>query len=337
MASWIKLNYGLTTHPKVLDMAESLELSPYHVIGMLYHVWTWADLHSIDGFVDVSKAKIDLIIGVKNFANAMQKINWISEIDGKICFTNFSENNSASAKKRSSEAKRIAKNRSQSVKPERIKNVRKMYEKRTENVRKTGTESVPDKIRKDKIRKEELSPPLPPTFQEKKQRPEVVAGSLLPTIEKINGLNPRWPMRPLDSIELFTVASNVKAFESIDYELLKQYFDACPQYASKSRKSFINDCGSTACALADSWRVVAEKSTTKPLTQGQIEWSLKTHLQSLTVLTNNLANWHFIPNPNPGPGRPDKVKRLKPECLSEKIRLEKEIENLKAMQAKNAF
>jgi hypothetical protein len=353
--SWIKMNCDLETHPKVLDMSDELNVEPLHVVGMLYKVWTWAGKYSTDGKLVSDFAKIDRLVNCDGFSKSLEKNSWISKQNGKISFPKWNENNSNSAKKRALESKRSAKNRTKTINNKEVKGKKKStvfvrleaYEN-TESVRFEAYENtettVPreEKIREEKNRRKDLSP-TPSQEKAKFDPSEIELGQGLPVIEKINSLNPRWSQRPLDSVERFTIMESIKVFESIDYELLKRYFIKNPQFASKSRKAFINDCGSTACALADAWQAqaISEKIGTK--SRNREPWQLQLQIEDaekeLISINQNLRNWHHVPNPKPGPGRAATVKVLKPDFDAERLRLEKLISDLrreKSETSKNA-
>ena len=49
MITWIKMTSELEEKPEVLEMSAILGLPKLHIVGCLWRVWTWFDLHSKDG------------------------------------------------------------------------------------------------------------------------------------------------------------------------------------------------------------------------------------------------------------------------------------------------
>ena len=109
---WIKMRNNLDSDPRVFAIAESLDLQDLHVIGLLWKVWAWADQHTLDGnAVSVTVSRIDRIVGVTGFADALRKVGWLEGRDTSLSFPRFAEHNGQTAKKRAQTADRVAKKR----------------------------------------------------------------------------------------------------------------------------------------------------------------------------------------------------------------------------------
>jgi hypothetical protein len=115
---WIKVRVSLATDPAVICMAEKLDTSEFEVVGMLHHLWSWADSQSRDGHASGVTAKwINRFVQRDQFAQAMQDAGWLSINDDGVEFPNFDRHNGESAKARGLAAARKQKQRS-NVTPE---------------------------------------------------------------------------------------------------------------------------------------------------------------------------------------------------------------------------
>ena len=110
---WIKMRVSLATDPAVIGMAISLDRSEFEVVGMLHHLWCWADAHSSDGHADGVTGKwINRFIQCDGFADSMVKVGWLQITDTGIVFPDFDRHNGQSAKARGLAATRKQKQRS---------------------------------------------------------------------------------------------------------------------------------------------------------------------------------------------------------------------------------
>ena len=113
---WIKMRTNLDSNPRVLRMADELELPPLHVIGALWRVWGWADSHSLDGNgLCVTDVTLDRLVNVPGFARALRIVEWLRGDSLNLVFPNFAEHNGRTAKNRAETAERVAKHRNASV------------------------------------------------------------------------------------------------------------------------------------------------------------------------------------------------------------------------------
>jgi len=131
-AGWIKIDAPTPDKPEVFLMAESLGIDPDAVLGKLIRVWLWADQQTYDGNAGtVTRALLDRVAGVTDFAQAMENAGWLASKRGVLIFTNFERHNGNTAKNRALTQKRVEKHRNAP----------------------SVTSALPDKIREDKIRK----------------------------------------------------------------------------------------------------------------------------------------------------------------------------------------
>ena len=113
---WIKWCKGLVNKNETHLISESLNMEPAQVAGHLMQVWEWLDdnadmLPNGDGVVTLGALqtkRIDRIVHVTGFGQAMADAGWLRFENGKMIVPNFSRNNGNHAKKRA-----LAKNRTE--------------------------------------------------------------------------------------------------------------------------------------------------------------------------------------------------------------------------------
>lgn len=109
---WIKMRTSLAHDPAVIAMALDLDKGEFEIVGMLHHLWGWADSQSQDGHIKrVTASWIDRFVHCPGFAKSMEMAKWLIVNDGGIEFPNFDRHNGDSAKKRAEDAERKRKSR----------------------------------------------------------------------------------------------------------------------------------------------------------------------------------------------------------------------------------
>lgn len=109
---WIKMRTALAHDPAVIAMALDLDKGEFEIVGMLHHVWSWADSQSENGHIKrVTPKWIDRFVHCDGFAKSMEMAKWLSINDDGIEFPNFDRHNGDSAKKRAEDAERKRKSR----------------------------------------------------------------------------------------------------------------------------------------------------------------------------------------------------------------------------------
>jgi hypothetical protein len=104
---WIKMRTALANDPAVIAIALDLDKSEFEVVGMLHHLWSWADSQSQDGHVKrVTEKWIDRYVHHAGFAKSMSGAGWLVIEESGITFPNFERHNGESAKKRAEAAER---------------------------------------------------------------------------------------------------------------------------------------------------------------------------------------------------------------------------------------
>jgi hypothetical protein len=109
---WIKMRTALAHDPAVIAMALDLDKGEFEIVGMLHHIWGWADSQSQDGHIKrVTPKWIDRFVHCDGFAKSMEMAKWLAVNDDGIEFPNFDRHNGDSAKKRAEDAERKRKSR----------------------------------------------------------------------------------------------------------------------------------------------------------------------------------------------------------------------------------
>lgn len=113
---WIKMRVDLATDPAVIGMAAELDVSEFEVVGMLHHLWSWADIQSRDGHAPgVTTKWINRYVQCDGFAERMQAVGWLEIDHDGIRFPKFDRHNGESAKKRGLATNRKQAQRSKDV------------------------------------------------------------------------------------------------------------------------------------------------------------------------------------------------------------------------------
>jgi hypothetical protein len=106
---WIKMRADLHDDPAVFRLASMLGIDKYAVIGRLHTFWSWADRHSVDGFVDgAASTYVDEVVRLEGFAVSLVKVGWLEISDEGIRIPKFDRHNGDSAKQRALKNERQA-------------------------------------------------------------------------------------------------------------------------------------------------------------------------------------------------------------------------------------
>lgn len=138
---WIKMRIGLANDPAVIAIAAGLDIGEFEVVGMLHHLWSWADAQSRNGHASgVTRKWVNRFVHRDGFIEEMEKTGWIVVDESGITFPNFDRHNGESSKNRALAAERKRKQRinvTQEVpemsRSERDKSVTREEKRREEN------------------------------------------------------------------------------------------------------------------------------------------------------------------------------------------------------------
>lgn len=92
---------NLDTDPAVIGIASATSLDRFSVVGRLHRLWSWADMHSVDGHaMNVTETFLDELAAAPGFSKAMRKVGWLEGRDGALTFPRFDRHNGQTAKSR---------------------------------------------------------------------------------------------------------------------------------------------------------------------------------------------------------------------------------------------
>jgi hypothetical protein len=155
---WIKMRTALAHDPAVIAIAIDLDKSEFEVVGMLHHLWSWADSQSQDGHIKrVTEVWIDRYVHHTGFAQSMVAAGWLLIEETGITFPSFEKHNGESAKKRAEAAER-----------QRISR----ENKRLGIVTDLSQNYCDKSVTREEKRREDKDLKNPPTPKQKKPKPE---------------------------------------------------------------------------------------------------------------------------------------------------------------------
>lgn len=107
------MRLDLEDDPAVVGAADQLQTDTGAIVIALYRLWRWANRHTVDGRLGVSRSAVDAKVGLSGFADAMIAVGWCeADEGGRVCVRNFDRWNSKGAKRRLEAARRMAARRS---------------------------------------------------------------------------------------------------------------------------------------------------------------------------------------------------------------------------------
>lgn len=107
------MKISLASDPAVISIAARLDHTEFSVVGMLHHLWSWADTQSRDGHAPgVTEKWVDRYVQCDGFAQAMQSVGWLVISDDGLEFPRFDRHNGDNAKTRALASNRQKKKRS---------------------------------------------------------------------------------------------------------------------------------------------------------------------------------------------------------------------------------
>jgi hypothetical protein len=161
---WLKWSCGFARKPEVMMIATRLGRTRHEVAGILMEVFEWADANVVidsgasgfdpdacPGVVQLgeqSKQLLDAIAGVSGLADAMTAVGWLQARSGSLVFPNFGRHNGKSAKARALDSAR-----------KRAGRVPPPDETRNGVPDASGSEPDGTRIREEKSREEDKTPP----------------------------------------------------------------------------------------------------------------------------------------------------------------------------------
>jgi hypothetical protein len=106
---WIPLDCNLGTKPEVLELVDETGL-PVEVVGWrLIQLWSWAALNSSDGTIRATPRRVAAVAGGdETFWLAVERVGWVSFLNGTIVIEGWDKRFSKAAKVRLEDARRKA-------------------------------------------------------------------------------------------------------------------------------------------------------------------------------------------------------------------------------------
>jgi hypothetical protein len=116
---WIPLDCNLGTKPEVLELMEETGL-PIEVVGWrLIQLWSWAALNSSDGTIRATPRRVAAVAGGDEaFWLAVERVGWVSFLNGTITIEGWDRRFSRAAKARAQNALRACALRARKALPQ---------------------------------------------------------------------------------------------------------------------------------------------------------------------------------------------------------------------------
>lgn len=108
---WLKVEICTPDKPEIFSIAAELDLDPDVVFARLFRFWVWADQQTECNAFVTQVCAVDHVVGVKGFADALQKVGWLVPTKQGFELPNFNRHNGKTAKKRAQTLKRVKRNR----------------------------------------------------------------------------------------------------------------------------------------------------------------------------------------------------------------------------------
>jgi len=110
---WLKVEKDTPWKIEILFLADRLKISRHEAFSRCFMIWSWADSHSADGFVQrLSPDWVDVLVGLPGFAAALIETGWLRVRSGGLEFPHFNRHMGQSAKARGLAARRASRARS---------------------------------------------------------------------------------------------------------------------------------------------------------------------------------------------------------------------------------
>ena len=173
--NWIKVRGDLSDLTETDNLSDILGTDIPTTVGLLVLFWSYADVNTSDGTLEVSTSAIDRRT-IKGFSDAMIEVGWLEQVGDCLNLPNFNRHNGSSAKARVLEAE-----------AKRIRRASKAVDSKGEKCRTNvgqSSDALSDQIREDKIREEleAKASSIPPTPKGAKRDLRPTASELIASI-----------------------------------------------------------------------------------------------------------------------------------------------------------
>ena len=104
---WIPIDCNLGTKPEVLELVDETGVPVEVAVYRLIQLWSWASLNSSDGTIRATPSRIASAAGGdEQFWLAVERVGWVSFVDGNVLISGWEKRFSNAAKARAMAARR---------------------------------------------------------------------------------------------------------------------------------------------------------------------------------------------------------------------------------------
>jgi hypothetical protein len=104
---WIPIDCNLGTKPEVLELVDETGVPVEAVVYRLIQLWSWAAMNTADGTIRATPARIQAVAGGDEaFWLAVERVGWVSFLNGTIVIEGWEKRFSQAAKARAMHARR---------------------------------------------------------------------------------------------------------------------------------------------------------------------------------------------------------------------------------------
>jgi hypothetical protein len=109
---WIPIDCNLGTKPEVLELVDETGEPVEVVVYRLIQLWSWASMNTADGTIRTTPARLVIVAGGDEaFWLAVERVGWVSFLNGTIVIEGWEKRFSRAAKARMEDARRKAESR----------------------------------------------------------------------------------------------------------------------------------------------------------------------------------------------------------------------------------
>jgi hypothetical protein len=104
---WIPIDCNLGTKPEVLELVDETGVPVEAVVWRLIQLWSWASMNTADGTIRATPARLVAVAGGDEaFWLAVERVGWVSFLNGTIVISGWERRFSQAAKARAQAARR---------------------------------------------------------------------------------------------------------------------------------------------------------------------------------------------------------------------------------------
>ena len=118
---WIPIDCNLGTKPEVLELVDETGEPVEVVVYRLIQLWSWASMNTADGTIRTTPARLAAVAGGDEaFWLAVERVGWVSFLNGTIVIEGWERRFSRAAKARAENARRACAYRARKARPQDI-------------------------------------------------------------------------------------------------------------------------------------------------------------------------------------------------------------------------